>query len=178
MWSINYSGHFSWSQIRMLSDMKGEFTKATNMELDSTALLGNVRSRRWVWYSISWQTAVAENNVHMNMLRIMLLRVQYQVWNVAVWHIYVNVSGAWSNGLITCYYMCFLLSATSSLFMIMSCSMSVMSQKTLDFRVYCVFNGWNQRIWMKPIGRVLRTSSISHHHEQPSWILNALPRVC
>ena len=31
----------------MMSDMKGEFTNATNMQLDSASLLGNVRSKRY-----------------------------------------------------------------------------------------------------------------------------------
>ena len=33
-------------QIRLLSDMKCEFTKAVGMELDYGWLLGNVRSKR------------------------------------------------------------------------------------------------------------------------------------
>ncbi|ELU07831.1 hypothetical protein CAPTEDRAFT_153829 [Capitella teleta] len=42
-------GHFvkSSDRIRMLSDMKCEFTNATNMQLDSASLLGNIRSRRY-----------------------------------------------------------------------------------------------------------------------------------
>lgn len=34
-------------QITMLADPKAEFTKAMNMDLDCTKLLGNVRSKRW-----------------------------------------------------------------------------------------------------------------------------------
>ncbi len=33
-------------QIRLLADMKCEFTKAINMDLDYTPFLGNVRSKR------------------------------------------------------------------------------------------------------------------------------------
>merc|ERR1712227_374251 len=39
--------HNANGKIRMLADMKAEFTKAVDLELDATPLLGNVRSKRY-----------------------------------------------------------------------------------------------------------------------------------
>lgn len=42
----------------MLADTCGEFTKAVDMELDATALLGNVRSKRYTGTSNDLQLAL------------------------------------------------------------------------------------------------------------------------
>ncbi len=39
--------HCAAGKVRMLADTVGEFTKAVDMELDATAILGNVRSKRY-----------------------------------------------------------------------------------------------------------------------------------